>query len=103
MSTNSAPTHTMKPRTAASASIGRNTPARTTRRNCSPTILGLIHALGGREGLDFVRQCMEVHWAVAERHLAVAVLPGEGMFEPVSVVALRIVLTSMGAAAFGPE
>jgi hypothetical protein len=45
---------------------------------------------------------MEVHRAVAETHSAVAVPPGEGMFEPVSVVALRKILASMGAAAFGP-
>src|ERR1700757_429875 len=102
MSTNSAPTHTMKPPPATPASIGRNTPARTTRRNCSPTILGLIHALGGREGLDFVRQCMEAHGAGAETHLPVAVLPGEGMFEPVAVVPGGKVLAGMGAAAFGP-
>jgi len=45
---------------------------------------------------------VEVHRAVAETHLALAVLPGEGVFEPVAVVALGVVLSGMGAAAFGP-
>jgi hypothetical protein len=45
---------------------------------------------------------MEVHRAVAKAHLAFAVLPSEGVFEPVSVIALGVVLAGMGAAAFGP-
>jgi hypothetical protein len=45
---------------------------------------------------------MEVHRAIAETHFAFAVLPGEGMFEPVAVVPGGKVLAGMGAAAFGP-
>jgi len=42
-----------------------------------------------------------VYRTVAEAHLAVAVLPGEGVFEPVSVVAPRVILASVGTTAFG--
>ena len=45
---------------------------------------------------------MEVDRTVVETHLARAVLPSEGMFEPVAVVTFGVVLAGMGAAAFGP-
>jgi hypothetical protein len=46
---------------------------------------------------------VEVDRAVAETHLAIAVLPREGVLEPVPVVTLRKILSGMGPSALGPE
>src|SRR5437868_15190686 len=55
----------------------------------------------GREGLHLVRQGEQVHRAVADRHLAGVVEPGDGVLQPVLVVALRKIVARVGAAALG--
>ena len=60
-----------------------------------------IHPLGRGEGGDLVGQRVEMHRAVAEPDPAGLVAPGQGVFEPVLVVALGVILAGVRAAAFG--
>src|ERR1700746_1174056 len=62
----------------------------------------LINSGLGREGLHLVRQREEMNRAVTDFDLTPAVEPRDRMLEPVLIVALRIVLARVGAAALGP-
>src|SRR5262245_11170133 len=80
--------------------------SRATKRGDTPHTIFVccrrsVQALGRWEGLHLVRECVKVHWPVAETHLAVAVPPAEGVPEPVAVIALGEVLARVRAAALG--
>jgi hypothetical protein len=62
-----------------------------------------VNALGRGEGRHLVGQRQEMHRTLAETHSVVAVAPGDGVFEPVLVVALGVILAGVGAAAFGAK
>src|SRR5262249_28935991 len=56
----------------------------------------------GREDLDFVRQRKKVDRAVTDLDLTLIIDPDECVLEPVSVVALGVILARVSASALGP-
>src|SRR3546814_7882989 len=60
---------------------------------------GSVGARLRRETLDLVGQGLQMDWPVFDPDLALLVHPGQRMVQPLLVVAIRIVLAGVGAAA----
>src|SRR5690349_8606920 len=56
----------------------------------------------GRNRFHVVAQRLHMHRPVAKAWIAVLAQPGNGVLQPVRIVALGEILARMGAAAFGP-
>ena len=63
--------------------------------------LPLVGALGGWEALHLVGERMEMDRPVGEGHVPVLVLPRAGVFQPVLVIALLVILARMEIARAG--